>query len=228
MISHILQTYGYFGLFIALALEYVFVPVPGETTLTAIGILWQSHKYGLRLFWLLLATTGGTFTGSLVAYLIGRLVGRPFVERFGRLIRLTPDRIDRAETLFHKYTVPTLVVSRFIAVVRILVPYIAGINRVPLWVFVPVMLVSSLAWTATFILAGTAIERAWHQVLHHWRQELAPAVIIVCALAVGYYYFHRWLHHRIEKASASEGTAIPPEQAEENAAEEAEDEAARR
>jgi membrane protein DedA with SNARE-associated domain len=201
VIGNLLRTYGYFGLFGALALEYLFVPVPGETTLTAVGILWQTQKYHLRLFWLLMATTGGTFTGSLIAYLIGRLVGRPFLERFGRIVRLTPDRIDKAEALFHKYTVPTLILSRYIAVVRILVPYIAGINRVRLVVFIPVMLVSSLAWTATFILAGTAIERAWHQVLSHWRQELAPAVLVVVALAAGYYYLHRWIQRRVEAAA---------------------------
>jgi membrane protein DedA with SNARE-associated domain len=200
----LLQTYGYFGLFGALALEYLFVPVPGETTLTAIGILWQSQAYHLRLLWLLMSTTLGTFTGSLIAYLIGRTLGRSFIERFGRLIRLTPDRINKAEALFHKYTVPTLILSRYIAVVRILVPYIAGINRVRLWVYVPVMLISSLAWTTTFILAGTAIERVWHQVLHHWRQELVPAILIVAAIAVGYVYLHRWIQRRVE------GAAEPP------------------
>lgn len=196
-IVHLLQTYGYWSLFIALAAEYFFVPVPGETTLVTLGILWQSHNYGLTLFWALVSTTLGTFTGSMIAYAIGRSLGRPFLERFGRYVRLTPARIDNAERLFNRYTLPTLIISRYIAFVRIIVPYLAGINRVPLWVYIPAMLISSLAWTTTFIVAGNLVDKIWTQFIHHWRQEAIPAILIVIAASVGYWYLHRWIMRKV-------------------------------
>lgn len=196
-IAHLLQTYGYWGLFGALALEYFFIPVPGETTLVSSGVLWQTGQYHLLLIWLITATTLGTFTGSMIGYGIGRGLGRPFLERYGKYVRITPARIDKADRLFAKYTVPTLFISRYIAFVRIFVPYIAGVNRVRLTVYIPVMLISSAAWTTTFILAGTVIERLVSEVIHHWQRDLIPAVLVTAALVVGYWYLHRWMKHKI-------------------------------
>jgi membrane protein DedA with SNARE-associated domain len=195
-IISLLNTYGYWGLFGALAIEYLFIPVPGETTLTTIGVLWKVPSAHLSLLWLVTATTLGTFTGTLFGYVIGRTLGRPFLERFGRVIRLTPARIDKADSLFAKYTVPTLAFSRYIAGIRIIVPYIAGINRVKLIVYIPVMLLSSLAWTSTFILAGSVIEKSWRNVVHHWQRDLAPAMLVLLLLGVGYYFLHRWMKRK--------------------------------
>jgi membrane protein DedA with SNARE-associated domain len=197
---HLLHTYGYWGLFGALALEYLFVPIPGETTLTVSGVLLQHGSYHLQLHWLILSTTLGTFLGSMIAYAIGRTFGRPVLERFGRFLRITPERIDKADALFAKYTLPVLVFSRYIAIVRIIVPYIAGINRVRLVIYVPVMFLSSLAWTSTFILAGSVIERAIRSVMHHWQTELVPAVLIFAAAVVLYYYIHRWIQKKVNQA----------------------------
>jgi len=200
-IANVLHHYGYWGLygtlFGAMAAEYLFVPVPGETTLTTVGILWKQGHFGLHLIWLILATGLGTFTGSLIGYIIGRTLGRPFLERFGRYVRLTPARIDKAESLFTKYTVPTLIFSRFIAGVRIIVPYIAGINKTKLSTYLPVMLVSSLAWTATFIMAGSLIETEWAVFMHHWKRNLIPAILIVAVVVVGYWYFHHWMKRKM-------------------------------
>lgn len=197
-ILHLWQSYGYWGLMGAMALEYsIVLPVPAETTLTATGILYQQHVLPMKLIWLITATALGTFFGATIAYFIGRIVGRPFFDKYGKYIKLTPDRIDRAEHVFQKYTIPTLIISRYIAFVRIFVPYIAGINRVRLVIFVPTVLITSFLWTATFLLAGSVIDRAVMQVIHHWKTELAPAIIILLALVAGYWYFHRWLNRKI-------------------------------
>jgi membrane protein DedA with SNARE-associated domain len=209
-IAHLLSTYGYWGLCGGLALEYLFIPVPGETTLTAAGIMWNKHTYNLNLFWLLVSTTLGTFAGSMFGYLIGRAFGRPFLVKFGKYIRLTPERIDRADRIFAKYTVPTLLLSRYIAGIRIIVPYIAGINRVRLWVYAPVMLVSSLIWTSTFILAGSVIEQAFQELVTNWQQNLVPVLLVAAVLVVGYIYFHRWLKRKM-KAVESSPTELPSE-----------------
>lgn len=196
-LAFLLNRYGYWGLFGSLALEYLFIPVPGETTLTAAGIAFKTHHFHLSLVSILVATTFGTFIGSMFGYLIGRIFGRPVLVRFGKLIRLKPEKIDQAELLFSKYTVLTLVISRYIAVVRIIVPYLAGINRVPITLYAGTMLVSSLLWTSTFVLAGSLIEGAWRHFIHHWRSEIAPAVIIILILVAGYIYLHRWLNRRL-------------------------------
>jgi membrane protein DedA with SNARE-associated domain len=202
-LTFLLTKYGYWGLFGALALEYLFIPVPGETTLTAAGIAYKSHHFHLSLFWLLTATTLGSFIGSMCSYFIGRLFGRPFLLRLSRILRLKPEKIDEAEAFFSKYTVLTLIISRYIAVVRIIVPYLAGMNHVPLPLYAATMLISSLAWTATFVVAGSVIEEAWHQFIHHWRMELIPALLIFIFVVIGYVSLHRWLNQRMKLHASS-------------------------
>lgn len=174
------------------------MPVPGETTLTVAGVLGQQPTYHLNVILLIVATTVGTFAGSMISYGIGRTLGRPFLEKFGRYVRITPNKIDKADRLFAKYTLPTLIFSRYIAVVRILVPYMAGINRVRLWIYIPIMLLGSLAWTSTFILAGSVIEHSIGTVITHWRQDLIPGILILIALIVAYYFFHKWLKRKMD------------------------------
>ncbi|MCL6626306.1 MAG: DedA family protein [Alicyclobacillus shizuokensis] len=204
-IEHLMQVYGYWGICGALALEYLFVPVPGETTLTASGVLAQHANGQISLFWLIVAATCGTYAGSMVAYLLGRALGRPFLLRYGRYVRLTPDKLAQADAIFAKYTVPTLVISRYIAFVRIFVPYIAGINRIRLAVYAPVMFIASALWTTPFILAGSLIERMVHAVLADWQKYLLPAVLIAAALAAAYWWFHRWLKRKMDTVSKAVG-----------------------
>ncbi|MCL6592538.1 MAG: DedA family protein, partial [Alicyclobacillus sp.] len=188
-------------LFGAFVLEYLFVPVPGETVLTTTGILWHHQTLQLALGWLLTASTLGSFCGCMLAYALGRIVGRPFLLRFGRYVRLTPARLDRADALFAKYTVPTLVISRFIAGVRILIPYVAGINRVRVWVYAPVILISTLIWTTTFILAGGAIESAYRHLVNSGPGAVAPVLLAVLALVAAVWWGHRRLHAWLHRSS---------------------------
>jgi membrane protein DedA with SNARE-associated domain len=198
-IAHLLQTYGYTGLFIALALEYV-LAVPAETILTTTGILWQNKIYHLHIVPLILATSLGTTFGATLAYWVGRTLGRPFLIRYGKFVHLTPERINKADRLFAKYTLPTLVISRYIAVVRILIPYLAGINKVKFPLFVTTIFLSSILWTTTFITAGGVIEHAFGAVMHHWKRNLIPAAIILALLIVLYAYLHKWLARKMEAA----------------------------
>ncbi|MDQ0189207.1 DedA family protein [Alicyclobacillus cycloheptanicus] len=192
---HWIQSYGYPGLYVMLALEYVIFVVPGETTLTTVGILWKNGAGHFSFLPLLLASGLGTFTGSILAYAIGRWLGRPVLVKYGKYVFLTEDRLKRSEAMFRRHTILTLVVSRYIAVVRDIVPYIAGINRVKLRVFLPIIFVASFVWTGSFILAGSLIEQALVFVVAHWRIALVPAVI----LAVACYFGYRALHKRLEQ-----------------------------
>ena len=212
-IVHLLSTYGYWGLYGALAIEYLFIPVPGETTLTTVGILWQRPAYHLSLPWLILATSLGTFTGALFGYAVGRAFGRPVLERFGKYIRITPARIDQADVLFAKYTVPTLLLSRYIAGIRIIVPYIAGINKVRIATYIPTVLLGSFLWTSTFILAGSVIEHSWGRIVTHWKRDLIPAVLIAALAVVAYVYVHRWMNRKLHDATEADSQASDSENA---------------
>ena len=195
-VVHMIETFRYVGLFILLALEYFILIVPGETELTTAGILSKNPIYHLNPLLIIVATGLGTFTGAMIAYWIGRLLGRPFILKYGKYVFLSSARLEQSENLFRKYTILTLVISRFIAVVRDITPYVAGINRVKLMVFAPVMLLSSFLWTASFVLFGGLIVKAWDYASKNWQKELVPIVIGAVALILLYAY----IHHRIKKS----------------------------
>ncbi|MCF8564233.1 DedA family protein [Alicyclobacillus tolerans] len=199
-ITHFVGTYGYPGLFIMMVLEYVILIVPGETTLTTAGALWRSGAYHFHFSTLVIVTGLGTFTGSMLAYAIGRMFGRPLLLRYGKYIFLTPARLERSDALFKKYTILALFISRYIAVIRDILPYIAGINRVKLRIFVPIMFITSFIWTATFLAAGGLIVQMWYVVRQHWQTDLVPAILLVLLVGAGYWYIHRRIDRRLKEA----------------------------
>lgn len=192
-ILHWIETYRYIGLFILLALEYFILIVPGETELTTAGVLAHHPAYHLNIPSLILATGLGTFTGSMIAYIIGRLLGRPFLLKYGKYVFLTPQRLDKSERLFQKYTIITLILSRYIAFVRDIVPYVAGINRIPLKIVAPTLFIASFLWTSTFILAGNFLIEALDFVLTHSQSFLIPAIFLGLVAIAAYIYLHRKL-----------------------------------
>lgn len=195
---HFIQNYGTLGLFVMLALEYVIFVVPGETTLTTVGVLWRDGSSHWHFATLLVAATLGTFTGSMVAYGIGRWLGRPVLAKYGKYVFLTESRLKQSEALFHRQTVVTLIVSRYLPVVRDVIPYIAGINRVKMRIYIPVMLLASMVWTASFIAAGSLIEQALAVVLAHWKIALAPAIVVVVLAFFAYRALHKRLEQKLE------------------------------
>jgi membrane protein DedA with SNARE-associated domain len=181
-VHHFLQTYGYVGIIGALFLEYLGIPFPAETILTVSGFAWASGTFSFVPLYA--STVIGTFAGSLAAYGIGLYLGRPFLLRFGKYVGITHDKLDRAEAKFRKYTIPVLLFSRFLAGVRVLVPYLAGINRTTWRSFSLYSLIGSLVWALLFLFIGRFVGREWHILqhhLHHYRLPLLAVGALVLA-----------------------------------------------
>ncbi|MCY0888022.1 MAG: DedA family protein [Alicyclobacillaceae bacterium] len=205
LLLHWIETYRYYGLFILLASEYFILIVPGETELTTAGALAHRPAFHLNFFELILSTSLGTFSGAMMAYGIGRLFGRPFLLKYGKYMFLTPKRLEQSELLFEKHTIAMLVVSRYIAFVRDIVPYIAGIQRVSLKIVTPILFLSSFLWTSSFLLAGNYIMKAFEFIRVHEQSILPLAIFLFITGGIGYLYIHR----RIQRWAKSTMRAAP-------------------
>ncbi len=124
-------------------IEYLVLVVPGETLLTTLGILSHTNQVHFNLPLLIVAASLGTFTGSMFTYFIGRLVGRPVVQRYGKYIFITDKRLQQTERLFQRQAVLTLLITKYIAVIRDVIPYVSGLNKVNLRTYIPSQLVAS-------------------------------------------------------------------------------------
>lgn len=184
-VQNLIHHYGYIGVFFILFMEMVGLPFPAETTLTISGIEWTQGVF--RLVPLLLAASIGNVLGSTVAYGIGRFLGRPVIVRFGRYVGINNERMDRANEMFYKYQNPVVLFGKFIAGIRVLIPYLAGINNMPFLVFFIYNAVSAVVWAGVFIVVGKYIGIEWsryHEVLH---QYMMPGIVLLLVLAGVYF-----------------------------------------
>jgi membrane protein DedA with SNARE-associated domain len=184
-----LLTYGYEGLVGALILEFFGVPVFGETLLTVAGFEWGKGVFSMVP--LLFFTTAGTFLGSLCAYLIGRYLGRPVILRLGRWVGITEQKLQKAERQFAKYEASVLILSRFIAGIRVLVPYIAGFSGVTTPVFILYSGIGAVLWCAVFLLGGRFLGREWKVIQQEWDDLLVPLLFAGIATAVMVWYLKK-------------------------------------
>jgi membrane protein DedA with SNARE-associated domain len=193
-IHALIQHYGYFGVFFVLLLEMVGVPFPAETTLIVSGVEWAQGTFSL-LPLLVMAVLGNAF-GSTVAYWLGRFLGRTILVRFGRYVGMTESRLNVAEQQFSRWRGWLVVVGKFIAGVRVLVPYLAGIDAMPFWQFSALNLLSALMWTVTFIVFGRYVGVAWnhyHVVLLH---RGLPILILFVLVGIAAVVYRRRREHR--------------------------------
>lgn len=185
-IQHFLHLYGYWAVFFILLIEMVGIPFPAETTLTLSGFEWSVGSF--HIIPLLLVAGFGNIVGSSIAYWIGRLLGRPFIERFGKYVGLTSDRLDKANESFHRFQSWIVILGKFIAGIRVLIPYLAGINKMNFLIFSILNAISAFLWATAFVVLGKTLGHEWkkyHAQLHHY---LIPGIIVIIVL-IGVYIF---------------------------------------
>ncbi|MGZ4123131.1 MAG: DedA family protein [Tumebacillaceae bacterium] len=202
-VGHLIQTYGYGGVFFILMIECIGIPLPAETTLTIAGISWQHGMFALLPA--MGAATLGNVAGSSIAYWIGRSLGRSVILRFGRYVGITEARLSKAEEKFHRLQVPVILVAKFIAGIRILVPYLAGINKMNFWAFTFYNAISAIVWSGVFIVVGRYIVVAWEHYSHllgkHW---LSVSIVVVLLVVLYLYYKRRKKQKEAESVSEHE------------------------
>ena len=131
---------------------FVGLAVPGETAVVVGGVVAASGDVELvpmiGLVWLAAAA------GDLVSFLIGRRLGRPFLEQHGPRVRIDAKRIDQVERFYAHHGGSAVLLGRFVGIVRAVSPFVAGASGLGLRRFIPWSLAGTLAWAATFTLVG--------------------------------------------------------------------------
>jgi membrane protein DedA with SNARE-associated domain len=127
------------------------------------------------------AGTLGYLFGSLVGWVVGRVGGRPFIERHGRWLHVAPERFARAERWFDRYGSAFVLVGRLTPLVRSFVSIPAGVLEYPLAPYLALSAVASLIWCLAFGIAGHALGTHWDTVHHAFRFVDVAAVALVLA-----------------------------------------------
>lgn len=159
----LMETIGAPGAGLAVALENLFPPLPSEIILPLAGFTASRGDFTLAeaLFW----TTAGSVVGAYLLYLLGVLLGR---DRMRRLVAKVPlvdlEDVDSVEAWFNRHGYKAVFFGRMVPIFRSLVSIPAGIERMPVWIFLGLTLAGSLIWNSIFVLSGYFLGENWHLV----------------------------------------------------------------
>ncbi|MBW3633601.1 MAG: DedA family protein [Chloroflexi bacterium] len=180
-VTSVIETLGYPGLTVLVALENVFPPIPSEVILPLAGFLTGQNRFSF--FLVLIATTLGSLIGALVLYAVGLAIGQrrvnSLVERYGQWALLTPEDLTRAEDWFDRYGPVAVFTGRLFPVVRSLVSIPAGYRRMPLGQFLLLTSGGSALWNGALVGLGWALGENWHVIEEYvgWLQYVVIAVV---------------------------------------------------
>jgi len=132
----------------------------------------------------------GCFLGAVLGWAIGAFGGRPFLERQGRWLHVTPQKLDRAHRWFERFGALTVAVGLSVPVVRSFVAIPAGIARLELRRFAPLALIGCIPFCFGLGGAGYALGSSWGRV-HSAFRYVDYAVVAGAVLLVLYLLFRR-------------------------------------
>jgi membrane protein DedA with SNARE-associated domain len=147
-----LNQYGYLAVAGLVLLEDFGVPVPGETVLILGAVYAGAGR--LNVFLVALLAFLAAVLGDNIGFAIGHFGGRPLVERFGRYILLTPERIDKATAFFERHGGKIIIVARFIEGLRQANGIIAGISGLHWAKFIVFNMIGAALWVAVWVSIG--------------------------------------------------------------------------
>jgi membrane-associated protein len=145
-------TYGLLALIVFCETGLVVTPfLPGDSLLFAAGAF--AATGALRLAWLFLALGAAAVLGDTVNYWIGALLRHRLADR-GRLPLVKQKHLDRTTAFYEKYGAKTIIIARFVPIVRTFAPFVAGIGEMSYGRFMAYNVIGGLGWVAICLAAG--------------------------------------------------------------------------
>jgi membrane protein DedA with SNARE-associated domain len=195
-ILSLIEHYGYLAVFFGVMLESMGVPLPGETVLIASGLLAQRGHIDVGdviVFGIL-----GAVVGDQIGYWVGREGGRPFVLRWGRYVRITPERLERAERFFARHGGKAVFLARFFSGLRVFGALVAGISRMRWSTFIFYNALGGATWATAAVLVGYLLGGSL-SLVERWMGRATLVLAALLVVAVGFYLAYRWVANNRER-----------------------------
>lgn len=166
-ITAFLEQYSYIGIFLLMALENVFPPIPSEVILTFGGFM--TTYTTLSVPGVIISATMGSVLGACLLYGIGNYLDMEKIEhlvnRWGHVLRLKREDIARANAWFDKYGYWTIFLCRMVPLVRSLISIPAGMTKMNVWLFLLFSTLGTLVWNVALVMLGSFLGKSWEDIL---------------------------------------------------------------
>jgi membrane protein DedA with SNARE-associated domain len=185
-ITEVMNTYGYIGILLLIALENIFPPIPSEVILTFGGFMTTTSN--MSIIGVIIVSTIGSIVGAIVLYGIGLLLDvnrlERIVDKWGHILRLTSKDIDKANAWFHKFGVWAVFLGRLVPLVRSLISIPAGMAHMNFLVFLLFTTLGSLIWNSILVSVGAAVGASWSTIVGYMDTYSNVVLLLLVVLFV--------------------------------------------
>lgn len=192
---------GVFGIIFAESGIFLGLFLPGDSFLFTAGFL--ASQGFLEIIPLLLLSFTAAILGDSFGYAFGKKVG-PAIFRRENSIFFRKDYIEKARIFYEKYGKKTIVLARFIPIVRTFAPILAGVGRMNYRIFLIYNITGGLLWGVGVTLLGYFLGNAIPGVDRY----LLPIVGLIILISISPGIFH-YLKHRRAKSILNKEKAAP-------------------
>jgi membrane protein DedA with SNARE-associated domain/membrane-associated phospholipid phosphatase len=159
---------------------FVGLVAPGEFTVILGGAVASQGDVSLPL--ILGVTWLCAFLGDTASFLLGARLGRGFLERHGQRFRISHERLAQVDGYFDRHGGKTILIGRFIGLVRALAPFIAGSSKLPYRAFAPYSILGTGLWATGLILIGYFAGQSLDKVTKYVGKGLFVFAIVVAVI----------------------------------------------
>ena len=182
--AHLLAHASYGAIMLAICVESLGVPFPGEATLLAAAI-YAGTTHGLNIAGVITAAAAGAIIGGIIGFCIGRSFGFWLLTKYGGAIGMNERRIRLGQYLFLRYGGAVVFFGRFVALLRALASFLAGANRMSWPRFLAFNAAGGIVWSSLYGLGAYVLGKEIHHVAGPIGLTLgAVAVIAIVACIV--------------------------------------------
>ena len=183
----IINQFGYLGVFLLIAIENIFPPIPSEVVLLFSGFMTTYTE--LNVVIMIIASTLGSLVGAIVLYYVGKILNRERLKKIlsgkiGKILRLKNEDIEKADKWFDTKGNKTVFFCRFIPIVRSLISIPAGMSEMPMLKFLIYTIVGSAIWNTVLIIAGNMVGENWVNILNIFEQYSHITLIVLILIFI--------------------------------------------
>lgn len=178
----IMNTYGYLGIAVLILAENIFPPIPSEVILTFSGFMTTYTK--IHIPGAVLSATAGSVAGAVLLYAAGNLLSPDKIDSIlsgpvGKVLRLKKEDVQKAMDWFDSKGNYTVLLCRFIPIVRSLISIPAGIAKMNMGRFLWMTTLGSLIWNLVLICLGAAAGSSWQKAVVYFGSYTQAAKIVL-------------------------------------------------
>lgn len=186
IITEVMNSWGYIGIFLLILVENIFPPIPSEIILSLGGFMTTQSEMTVPL--VILFATLGAVIGAFILYGIGRIVNKDVIAKWldgkvGKWLGFKPADVEKANSWFERKGNITVLFCRCIPIVRSLISIPAGMSKMKMLPFIIYTVVGTTVWNTILVVAGHFFGASWEKVVHIV-DKFSNAVLIVLILAV--------------------------------------------